>query len=127
MEKFKEIINITEHPNGEAVVILDDYFFKRMNRSMKRKAITDMCILAREKIMEDLSNTPESELNNRPKASPDTAHEKVVVVLRLLLNEQGDFELLTYFGKSFAEKVSLKDSLIHSAEVLSLIEKQNQS
>jgi len=123
MDEFKEIINITEHPNGEAVIVLDEEFFKNKNKRERQKIIDSLCTLGRDKLMTDVSYVKREEMI---KISKDKAHQNSVIVLRFLINIDGDFQLLTYFGGKMSKDSSIQNGLIHAAEVITLIQKDNK-
>lgn len=124
MEEFKEIVNITEHPNGEAVIVLDEEFFNKKSRKDRQKIVDSLCVLGRDKLMSDVF---EVDSISQVKISKDPVHKNSVIVLRFLINNDGDFRMLTYFGEKIPQGTSIRNGLIHAAEVVSIIQKNNKS
>lgn len=116
MERYHEVVSIIEHPSKNAVVILDETYFADI--ADQKATLENLFVLGRDRLMKEIENVPDELVP----ISIDPTHQNMVLILRLLLNDKGEFELLAYFGTSVDANTSLKTGLIHAVQVLMTLE-----
>lgn len=114
MTKGVEVLNITETRDG-AVFLLDDL---GLIPEQAGELLTALFVLAFEQLTEDLQ-TAEGLI----KISLDPEHENAICVVRGILVE-GRFQLLTYFGGLANPQTTLRDGLLHIAELIATVREE---
>jgi len=116
-----ELALLTEHANGKATFALNDSLLEGLNHKERDKVISSTLKMTRKSLLNDL----ELPLGQRRiEISADPSHEKFVMQLRMLLNERGEFSLLTYFGGEADPRTTLQLGLAHALQVVLMCAKQ---
>lgn len=129
LRRAKELMNITETPDGNAVLLVaDDVVEGHTDEDADHPAgelvaLIDSClVLSRSQIMTDAESIPLGD-SRRVSISIDPEHEDAVTVIRILLTEDSTVQALVYFGGRASAAVSLRTGLIHAAEILAVVDR----
>lgn len=119
----KEVINISETLSDGAVVLLNEDVFEENNLDTEeiQQVINSFFVLAYNSINHDLSLAGKHELIE---ISEEPVLEELVSMVRMLLFDNGEFQLLVYFGKLANPKTTVRQGLLHVLELLALVEPQ---
>lgn len=116
-----EVINISETVEDGAVVLLNDELFEEndLDADEQFNVVKSLFILAYDHLNIDLRQTTPTELIE---ISPDPIMFDLVSMVRMILMDDTDFQLLVYFGGRADPSTTLRKGLIHILEVLAAVE-----
>lgn len=117
----REIVNVSETVDDGAVVLLNEEFFEenRLDADEQLSVVNSLFILAYDSLNEDLRSVDDIEL---VEVSPDPIMYDLVSMVRMLLSDTSDFQLLVYFGGRVDRSTKLKQGLLHVLELLAVVE-----
>lgn len=121
MEIGTEVINISETVDNGAVVLLNDKLFEdnALDADEQLNVINSLFILAYNQLNVDLREVnPETLIN----ISPDPVLHELISMVRMILLEDSEFQLLVYFGKQANPDTKLTAGLLHILEILAVVE-----
>ncbi len=118
-----ECISVTEIPGRDAVVVLNEDLFSPLREDPDEftSLIKSFCVMARAQLSQDLASTDSDSL---VPMSDEERLSGVVMEIVMALGDDGRFVLLTRYGGRVDPRKSLKEALIHSMEVVSVVEAQ---
>lgn len=119
MESFKEVASVTEIIGEQAVLLLDENIFENIEESKRKTVVEGLLTLTKDRLMKEYSAVDDV---SKVSLSVDPSHQNTVIVLRMLMNEDNIFELLTYFGGKVNPETTVKNGLLHAAQIVSKIE-----
>lgn len=118
-----ECISVTEIPGRDAVVVLNEDLFSplRENPDEFTSLVKSFCVMARAQLSQDLESTGSDKL---VPVSDEKRLSGVIMEIVMALGDDGGFVLLTRYGGRVDPGKSLREALIHSMEVVSVVEAQ---
>lgn len=118
-----ECISVTEIPGRDAVVVLNEDLFSPLSEDPDEftSLIRSFCVMARAQLSQDLANTDSDIL---VPVSDEERLSGVVMEIVMALGDDGQFVLLTRYGGRVDPRKSLRESLMHAMEVISVVESQ---
>ena len=118
-----ECISVTKIPGRDAVVVLNEDLFSPLREDPDEftSLIKSFCVMARAQLSQDLASTDSDSL---VPMSDEERLSGVVMEIVMALGDDGRFVLLTRYGGRVDPRKSLKEALIHSMEVVSVVEAQ---
>lgn len=118
-----ECISVTEIPGRDAVVVLNEDLFSplRENPDEFTSLVKSFCVMARAQLSQDLDSTGSDKL---VPVSDEKRLSGVIMEIVMALGDDGGFVLLTRYGGRVDPGKSLREALIHSMEVVSVVEAQ---
>ena len=118
-----ECISVTEIPGRDAVVVLNEDLFSPLSEDPDEftSLIISFCVMARAQLSQDLANTDSDIL---VPVSDEECLSGVVMEIVMALGDDGQFVLLTRYGGRVDPRKSLRESLMHAMEVISVVESQ---
>lgn len=112
---------VTEHSNGYTTLALNNELLEGLSKSEQEDLVRSLLLLARRKLATEIVTSPPDRSITR---SVDSAHDDLVLQLKLLVTESGKFTLLTYFGGEAEPSTPLRSGLHHAVEVLGAVEQR---
>ena len=118
-----ECISVTEIPGRDAAVVLNEDLFSplRENPDEFTSLVKSFCVMARAQLSQDLASTGSDKL---VPVSDEKRLSGVIMEIVMALGDDGGFVLLTRYGGRVDPRKSLREALIHSMEVVSVVEAQ---
>lgn len=119
----KEIINISETLSDGAVVLLNEDFFEENNLDIDgvKKVIDGLFVLSYDSLNNDLELVDKKE---KIEISKNVIMSNLVSMVRMILLDDGDFQLLVYFGALADPNTTVRQGLLHILELLAVVETQ---
>lgn len=123
MSTATEFVNITETRDHQLVVVLNE---ERLSMYMEdesefKNILESFFTLAEDALQKDLKHSKKKETIE---VSLDPAHTDTVMVLRFLLNDNGEFYLITHFGGSAVPYTPIREALKHAIEVVETLKRE---
>lgn len=115
---FTEVLTITEHDNDTLSLLFNNDFLSQYDEKNQVRVIELLYDLAQHDLMEDFYHV---DVDKVITVSPVDAHKNVRLVLTLLVNTEGEFRLLTYFGGKVNHNLTVRDGLLHAAQIVKLL------
>lgn len=115
-----EILAIEEVNSGEALILLNNDFLKKLSEYDSYSLIESIFILARNQLVDEMK---ELDQDKKIVISSDPKNNEKVSVMKFLIDEKSkNFQLLTYFGGKTDSYVTLYNGLMHCLEVIMEVE-----
>lgn len=118
---FTEVAVITEHVNKNVSLMLSEPFFKKYKNGQQQRIIHALYVLAKNKLSHDMTLAP---IEETIPISGDDNHNDFVAVIKLLVNDNADFEMLSYFGGQANPETSLQEGIQHLGEIIETLQLQ---
>lgn len=133
--EFKELMSITEHSHGVATTLISDVVsFEDFENGIKRREeerdeiVKSLFTLSRAQLSDEINEIRDYYLKRENgnswniEKSEKTEHDNIIINLSFLMNNEGEFGLLVYFGGKADSNTSIIDGLLHAIEIVSAIE-----